>query len=97
MADYLIITGKAIFIWGFALFLVPLLIWFERKGAAFMQDRAGPNRAAVAGPFTPPGGFEDEAFATFELLGPLEIPALSRIGLVVLALVLAVAGVCLRR
>jgi len=49
MADYLIITGKAIFIWGFALFLVPVLIWFERKGAAFMQDRAGPNRAAVAG------------------------------------------------
>lgn len=49
MADYLIITGKAVFIWGFALFLLPLLIWFERKGAAFMQDRAGPNRAAIAG------------------------------------------------
>ena len=49
MTDYLIITGKAVFIWGFALFLIPVLIWFERKGAAFMQDRAGPNRAAVAG------------------------------------------------
>jgi NADH-quinone oxidoreductase subunit H len=49
VADYLIITGKAVFIWGFALFLLPLLIWFERKGAAFIQDRAGPNRAAVAG------------------------------------------------
>lgn len=49
LIDYLIITGKAVFIWGFALTLLPLLIWFERKGAAFMQDRAGPNRAAIAG------------------------------------------------
>ena len=47
--DYAIIGGKAIFIWGFALFLLPVLIWFERKGAAFIQDRAGPNRAAVMG------------------------------------------------
>lgn len=49
MADYLIIAGKAVFIWAFALTLIPVLIWFERKGAAFIQDRAGPNRAAVAG------------------------------------------------
>lgn len=49
MTDYLIISGKAIFIWGVALFFIPLLIWFERKGAAFIQDRTGPNRAAVAG------------------------------------------------
>ncbi|HEX5133274.1 MAG TPA: complex I subunit 1 family protein, partial [Candidatus Krumholzibacteria bacterium] len=47
--DFLIIGGKAIFIWGFALSLIPVLIWFERKGAAFIQDRAGPNRAAVLG------------------------------------------------
>jgi len=47
--DYLIIGGKAMFIWAFALSLLPLLIWFERKGAAFIQDRAGPNRAAIFG------------------------------------------------
>jgi NADH-quinone oxidoreductase subunit H len=47
--DYAIIGGKAVFIWGFALTLLPVLIWFERKGAAFIQDRAGPNRAAVMG------------------------------------------------
>ncbi len=47
--DYLIIGGKATFIWAFALSLLPVLIWFERKGAAFIQDRAGPNRAAVLG------------------------------------------------
>jgi NADH-quinone oxidoreductase subunit H len=49
LIDYLIIGGKAIFIWGFALTLLPVLIWFERKGSAFIQDRAGPNRAAVFG------------------------------------------------
>ena len=49
LVDYLIIGGKAVFIWSFALFLLPVLIWFERKGAAFIQDRAGPNRAAVFG------------------------------------------------
>ena len=47
--DFAIIGGKAVFIWGFALTLLPVLIWFERKGAAFIQDRAGPNRAAVLG------------------------------------------------
>ncbi|MDH4037095.1 MAG: NADH-quinone oxidoreductase subunit H [Candidatus Krumholzibacteria bacterium] len=47
--DFAIIGGKAIFIWAFALSLIPVLIWFERKGAAFIQDRAGPNRAAVLG------------------------------------------------
>jgi len=47
--DIAIIGAKAIFIWGFALTLLPVLIWFERKGSAFIQDRAGPNRAAVFG------------------------------------------------
>ena len=29
--------------------LVVVLIWMERKGAAFIQDRTGPNRASIAG------------------------------------------------
>lgn len=41
--------GKAVFIWGIALFCIPILIWFERKGGAFIQDRVGPNRAAILG------------------------------------------------
>src|SRR5712675_740222 len=49
LLDIVIIVVKALFIFGFALTLLPLLIWFERKGAAFIQDRAGPNRAAVFG------------------------------------------------
>ena len=40
---------KALFIFGFVLTLLPLLIWFERKGSAFIQDRAGPNRAGIFG------------------------------------------------
>jgi NADH-quinone oxidoreductase subunit H len=49
LIDLLIMVGKAGFIFTFALSLLPLLIWFERKGAAFIQDRAGPNRAAIFG------------------------------------------------
>jgi NADH-quinone oxidoreductase subunit H len=49
MAFYLIALGKAVFIWAVALTSILILIWFERKGAAFIQERVGPNRAAIGG------------------------------------------------
>ena len=49
MTIYLIGLGKAVFIWAVALVCVLVSIWFERKGAAFIQDRVGPNRAAILG------------------------------------------------
>lgn len=40
---------KIAFMLAFMLSLLPALIWAERKGAAFIQDRTGPNRAAILG------------------------------------------------
>jgi NADH-quinone oxidoreductase subunit H len=31
--------------------LLPTMIWAERKGAAYIQDRSGPNRASIGGIF----------------------------------------------
>ncbi len=49
MTDILLVAARAVVVWIFPLSLLPLLIWFERKGAAFIQDRTGPNRAAILG------------------------------------------------
>lgn len=40
---------KPIIIVAVVLNFIPLLIWFERKGAAYIQDRRGPNRASILG------------------------------------------------
>jgi NADH-quinone oxidoreductase subunit H len=40
---------KILFMFLLIMGLVPALIWAERKGAAFIQDRTGPNRAGIAG------------------------------------------------
>lgn len=49
MRDALEGAGKILFVWGVVLAaLLPVLIWVERRGAALIQDRPGPNRV---GPF----------------------------------------------
>ncbi len=41
--------AKIVFMFLVIMSFVPLLIWAERKGSAFIQDRTGPNRAAILG------------------------------------------------
>lgn len=49
MIPYLIVLAKCVFAVAFVMNIVPLLIWAERKGSAYIQDRPGPNRAHIMG------------------------------------------------
>ncbi|NIM20264.1 MAG: NADH-quinone oxidoreductase subunit H [Candidatus Latescibacteria bacterium] len=49
MAENLIIIAKTLFVIAMAFGFLLVVIWFERKGSAFIQDRVGPNRAAILG------------------------------------------------
>ena len=40
---------KSVFFLGFILQVLPIMIWLERKGSAYIQDRPGPQRAAAFG------------------------------------------------
>lgn len=43
------IAVMAVVAWSIPLQLIPVMIWFERKGAAIIQDRWGPIRANIGG------------------------------------------------
>lgn len=49
LTDLIIVIAKVVFVMATVLGMIPLLIWWERKGAAYIQDRRGPNRANVLG------------------------------------------------
>jgi NADH-quinone oxidoreductase subunit H len=46
--DFLQLIAKILLVVGSCLGVVPVMVWFERRGAAWMQGRVGPNRV---GPF----------------------------------------------
>ena len=47
--DVIVTLLRCVFAVVFVMNIVPLLIWAERKGAAYIQDRPGPNRAHILG------------------------------------------------
>ena len=44
---WIVVLLRCVFSVAFVMQIVPVLIWGERKGAAYVQDRPGPNRAPV--------------------------------------------------
>lgn len=51
MTEILQVLAKIGFMLATILSLLPVMIWAERKGAAYIQDRSGPNRASIGGVF----------------------------------------------
>ncbi|HEY3489107.1 MAG TPA: NADH-quinone oxidoreductase subunit NuoH [Candidatus Deferrimicrobiaceae bacterium] len=49
MLDLTVSVVRVLISMFFPLMLVPVLVWAERKGAGYIQDRRGPNRASIAG------------------------------------------------
>ncbi|MGE5236992.1 MAG: NADH-quinone oxidoreductase subunit NuoH [Acidobacteriota bacterium] len=53
LAEVAVTAGKLVVIAVGMLTMVPVMVWVERRGAAFIQDRLGPNRVGPLGLFQP--------------------------------------------
>ncbi|MBC7661939.1 MAG: NADH-quinone oxidoreductase subunit NuoH [Chitinophagaceae bacterium] len=51
--DWSALALKILFVLGISFGMVPQLVWFERRGAAWMQARVGPNRVGIFGLMQP--------------------------------------------
>ncbi|MEW6720711.1 MAG: NADH-quinone oxidoreductase subunit NuoH [Thermodesulfobacteriota bacterium] len=47
--DLLVVLIRIVVVFSFCMGLVVVFTWVERKGAAYIQDRRGPNRASILG------------------------------------------------
>jgi len=47
--DISLVAAKLFLAFFVLLSLIPLMVWAERKGSAYIQDRPGPNRATILG------------------------------------------------
>ncbi len=72
MIDLLIGAIKAILIIFLALNLAAILLWFERKGSALIQDRVGANRANITG-FGKRLGLPNVGFVNTLMADPLKL------------------------
>jgi NADH-quinone oxidoreductase subunit H len=47
--EYIAASIRVVIIFAMVMSAIPVMIWMERKGAAYIQDRRGPNRAQILG------------------------------------------------
>lgn len=73
-ADYLWKLLPALLVFFGVLSVVPILVYLERKGAGFIQDRVGPNRVGVLGPDSASEGILGIRLTKKRILGGLAQP-----------------------